>query len=147
MVKRIVPIEANDNVARRWIYRVEWGACEPEGALGAPLNSSPRCATGAAQPFCLSSSCFGSVGSVPKNAFPLEACSFKYPRWRLIGKVARRCFSRESSLLGGLELPSFWRRSSWSNTRWGSLICFGLCNSDLRCAGSNSFPSNPFGGC
>ena len=96
---------------------VEWGACEPEGALGAPLDSSPRCARGAAAaPSACPAVGGSSVGSVPKNAFPLEACSFKCPGGALRG------------------------------SRWGSLICFGFCNSDLRCAGSNSLPSSPLYG-
>ena len=48
------------------IYRVEWGACEPEGALGAPLGSSPRCATGAAAaPSACPAVVDSSVGPVP----------------------------------------------------------------------------------
>ena len=66
---------------------VEWGACEPEGAAGAPLDSSPRCATGAA---AAPSACPAVVGSsvvpVPKDDFPLEACSFKYPGGALRGR-------------------------------------------------------------
>ena len=66
---------------------VEWEACEPEGAIGAPLGSSPRCATGAA---AAPSACPVVVGSsvvpVPKDDFPLEACSFKYPGGALRGR-------------------------------------------------------------
>jgi hypothetical protein len=85
---------------------VEWGACEPEGALGAPLDSSPRCATGAAAaPSACPAVVVGSVGPVPKNAFPLEACSFKYPGGALYGEGIQEvlCEGVEAYLVG-LEL-------------------------------------------
>ena len=64
---------------------VEW--YKPEGALGAPLDSWPRCATGAAAaPSACPAVVSGSFGPVPKDAFPLEACSFKYPGGALRGR-------------------------------------------------------------